>query len=1343
MEYLNYRLLEFNVYDKVNKTRKNFIEGEELKDEANFIVQMFGINELGKTCSILVEGYEPFFYIYTPSEWDISKLNEFMGHISEKIGSYYDGSIKANLVKHKKLYGFDAGKLHNFVCIHFKNESIMKKVANLWYEIKIGKNSYNKFLMPNGYEFNGEYVQLYESNIPPLLRMFHIKEISPSGWIRLPLNNIKQISANKKTTNCNYEYIINYNNIISLPNMEARVPYKIASFDIEANSSHGDFPLPEKDYKKMATNIVELFNKSEYECDEGWLENLILTAFGYSDMEDVDRVFPKRQPTETQVLQMVDQLFNLRPNNIKNNQEDEETLSNDEENEKDDDIDSNDDEDDDKEEGLNEKSNESEIFWNYFGKKKQIIHTYNRKDASIIDMINDENCERDTKIFMLKKCLNSILPPLKGDEVTFIGTTFIKYGQDNPYRNNCLVLGTSEQLNNDRTDIQSYSTERDLLLAWTRLINDENPDIIIGYNIFGFDYEFMFKRAKELNCLDDFLRLSRNLNEICCSANNFKNKNERKLDGNMIVLASGQYNLKFIKMNGRLQIDLYNYFRRDYNLTSYKLDYVSGYFIGDVVKKIEHIDNVDNMNIIDNICDEEQSGFTKIYSKNLTGLENGSYINFEELSHSSELYKDGKKFEVINVNQEENSFIIKGIEQPDMTKMVKWGMAKDDITPQDIFKMTKEGPRERSIIAKYCIQDCNLLHHLMRKIDVITGYIEMAKLCSVPISYLVMRGQGIKLFSFIAKKCRDSNTLIPVIEKKNDGGYEGAIVLPPKCGLYLDEPIACVDYGSLYPSSMISENLSHDSKVWTIEYDLDGNIINQTGEKDDNGNYIYDNLPDYKYVDIIYDTYDYRRPKPTSAAIKTKIGTKKCRFAQFPNDEYAIMPKILKELLAARKSTRVQAEYVTIKTNDNLFTGLLIKSNNDSELQESVSIKDKDGIIHTINKSDIVEMDDTYDDFMKNVLEKRQLAIKVTANSLYGQCGAKTSSFYEKDVAASTTATGRKMLTYGKRIIEEVYGDKICQTKYGTVHTHAEYIYGDTDSIFMSFKLTNPETGERIIGKEALRHTIELAQQAGALATRFLKEPHDLEYEKTFLPFCLLSKKRYVGMLYEFSPDKCYRKSMGIVLKRRDNAPIVKDIYGGIIDILMKDKNINKAREFLDDNLNKLVNKQIPIEKLIITKSLRSGYKNPQQIAHKVLADRMGKRDPGNKPGPGDRIPFAYILTNNSKALQGDKIEHPNFIRDNRLKLNYSFYITNQIMKPIQQLFSLVLYQLSEFRRKKDNFEEMLLCLRETIEYDKYKKKETDLKNKEVKSILFDKYLRIVDNEKSGNREITSFFKKK
>ena len=99
----------------------------------------------------------------------------------------------------------------------------------------------------------------------------------------------------------------------------------------------------------------------------------------------------------------------------------------------------------------------------------------------------------------------------------------------------------------------------------------------------------------------------------------------------------------------------------------------------------------------------------------------------------------------------------------------------------------------------------------------------------------------------------------------------------------------------------------------------------------------------------------------------------------------------------------------------------------------------------------------------KNILDKRQLSIKVTANSLYGQTGAKTSTFYEMDVAASTTATGRKLLIL-REIIENVYKNMTVDTKFGKMITNAEYIYGDTDSVFFTFNLKD-ENGEPVRGK--------------------------------------------------------------------------------------------------------------------------------------------------------------------------------------------------------------------------------------------------------------------------------------
>lgn len=1240
-KYNSFRLFDFNVKDvKVEPENRDEDQEEtedlgykkKKKDNLKFMIQMFGKNEKGKTCSIIVKDYTPFFYVKIPEDWDINKKLEFVTHLKDKVlGDYYkDGLLECKLVKRKKLYGFDGGKLHKFLVLKFANMRVYYKIRGLFY------NKDRKLQLYRGFQRHCP-LELYEANIPPLLRFFHIKEISPSGWISLS----DQHRTHLNRTTCDFEYEVNYKKIVALPNKETLVPYKICSFDIEASSSHGDFPLPKKNYKKPANQIVDLLAKFDGNDEQlrNYFSTMIKNAFGYGKGEDlIDVVYTKKPISEKSVLQKIDMLFDLQVEDITQAKDD--TLDR----------------------WFNSVSiddDENQEYQSCYRNNKSV------HKGSLLHFLNS-NAVKDDKVAKLTDAMNSLFPLVEGDKVTFIGSTFTRYGEDTSYLNHCIVLDTCSKIPN--AEIESYKTEKEVLVAWTKLIQREKPDMIIGYNIFGFDYTFMFERAKETKCVFDFLKLSCNRDEMCgyLDRDDPTNMNLVKIEESSIVIASGQHDLQFVKMSGRIQIDLYNYFRRSVNLEQYKLDYVSGYFIGDGVNKVEQVED----------------GITKIFSKNLDGLREQDFVCFEEIEYTTDKYNNGEKFHVLELNREEKWYTIKGNVQFNPKKKIRWGMAKDDVTPQDIFRLTAQGPDERAIVAKYCIQDCNLVFELLKKIDIITEFIEMAKLCSVPIDFLVMRGQGIKITSFIAKKCREKNTLMPVIEKaEGDEGYEGAIVLEPKTNLYLDDPVACVDYSSLYPSSMISENLCHSSKVWSKEYDLEGNLIKETGDED------YDNLAGYEYVDVHYDTFTYVRKTPKAAAQKVKIGTKHCRFAQYPNNEKAILPSVLSELLAARKATKkLKAQ----ETNP----------------------------------------------FMANVYDKRQLSIKLTANSLYGQTGAKTSTFYEPDVAASTTATGRKLLTYAKRVIEEVYGDTVMESKkYGKVKSNAKYIYGDTDSVFFCFYFTELD-GTPIKGYKALDMTIELAQEVGEVATKFLKKPHDLEYEKTFLPFCLLSKKRYVGMLYELDPDKGKRKSMGIVLKRRDNAPIVKDVYGGIIDILMKDKDIAKAIVYLQSCLQNIVDEKYGMEKLIITKSLRSTYKNPDQIAHKVLADRIAKRDPGNKPKSGDRIPYVYIVNSNKKAKQGEKIELPSYILEHpkSTKIDYAHYISNQIMKPVLQVFALVLDDLPGFKDKlgkKRRFYKELEAQKKKLVEDKYKAKEEQLKNKEVKALLFDKYLRMCRKDNS------------
>jgi DNA polymerase elongation subunit (family B) len=1351
----SFRLLDFNIYDESDKhavTSPNYKDPTDSdiscsdsesdtehkspkKDESQFVIQMFGLNETGETVCIYINDYKPFFYIKVGNDWTMQYVYSYLAEIKRKLGKYYENSIlEPELVDKEKLYGFSGGKQYNFLKLTFSNTTVMNKVKGMWYEYPEngGERRMKKVFYPSPITNKRIELELYESNIPPLLRYFHITNISPSGWVSLPIKKVRVVEI--PTTTCDYEYVCSISQLHPVAKKETAVPYKICSFDIEASSSHGDFPLPKKTYKRLATNIIDTFiikqsrltgSSMDEPTAKPILKAAILSAFGFKNSmfsHEIDLVYPKAPlPTKADIntyiarllktpiamIEQKEELVNLL--SIENvfekikEQRYIEVVGND-----DNDGGENDGPDSPNNASASASASASSSYPNKskskYGKGVDSLPPKINKKTTIIDIILNDKYERDEKIKILNDTLTNLFPSLEGDKTTFIGSTFMRYGENEPYLNHCVVLGSCDPV--DGAVIECVDTEKELLIQWMQIIQRENPDIIIGYNIFGFDYEFMFRRAEENHCEREFLKLSRKMGEICgkkvndassSTENGPHHGSEYSIENTKVVLASGEYDLRYPKITGRLQIDLYTYFRRDFNLSSYKLDDVAGQFISDDIVKM--------------ICktDETYGDITELYSKNLMGLHEGDFIHIELSSFTTDYYKDGKKFRVLKIvpnaqlpdaNGTYNIIIIEGHEQINNVKYIRWGMAKDDVTPQDIFRLSKGSASDRAIVAKYCIQDCNLVHHLMNKIDVLTGYVEMASICSVPISFLVFRGQGIKLTSYVAKKCMEKNTLMPDLARTGENdGYEGAIVLPPKCAMYMDNPVACVDYSSLYPSSMISQNFSHDSKVWTKEYDLEGNLIEECGEKDRKGNFCYDNLPGHHYIDIEFDIFKYLRnpEKPAGKAEKTKVGTKICRWAQFPDDKKGIMPSILEELLKARSDTRKR-----IKTEK--------------------------------------------DPFMQNILDKRQLGYKVTANSLYGQCGAKTSTFFEKDVAASTTATGRMMIIYAKRMIEEVYGNLQYDTKcHGLVQTNAEYVYGDTDSVFFTFNLTDPRTDEKIVGKKALEITIEIAQDAAHLCSQWLKPPMELSYEKTLMPFILLSKKRYVGKLYETDANKGKMKYMGLSIKRRDSCDYLKDTYGGVLDILMEEHDIEKSIHYLNSSLDNLIQGNVPMDKLTITKALRSDYKNPQQIAHKVLADRIAQRDPGNKPKPGDRMRFVHIVNDTKKSLQGEKIETPEFIIENKMKIDYTFYITNQLMKPLQQLFGLALEEIFRIRNKDkciDTYRKDVVKLQcDFPDLEIFMKKKEKYCSSKIKGLLFDDFLTKIFNEKHGIQMISKFFK--
>ena len=1270
--------LKFQAIDWLVTDYSEFNEDEENLVEEKYLIKIFGRDIKGNPISVNVRDYPCYFYVKGIDNLEGIKNNDNINDyahnnicrqleefIESKLPRKYKNSIKkCKIVRKKDIWGFTNNKPFKFIYLAFSNYMSMKIASKLFFK-KINLGSYKLNF------------KLYENNIEPYLRFVHKQDLQISGW--LEIEDKKYTETYDFNVKKGKNYNVNWKNIKPSPS-NSIAPFIIASFDIECTSYDGSFPCAVKTYLTFVHGLYDYFNSLSNEITEvkqtkiyDYIINTLQNGtLNFKEQLDIDFVEERLQIYIEDIISILKGKFLYESDSI--------------------------------------KKNKMKNLSSYFQFEKKLDEGEDLTSSEIVQK--------------LVETFTKFLPKLNGDPIIQIGTTFHKYGSKECYKKIIVTLDTCSDI--EGSQVITCKTEKEVIVKWIEIMNNSNPDIITGYNILGFDFDYIYGRALELNCADYLCNLGKLVEPVkecdfddngCCKTHWVKKT--------LSSSALGDNFLKYINSEGRVIIDLMKVIQSGHNLDTYKLDFVSQHFINGKIKNIDYGDND-----------------IKVYLDNPIGIQKFNYLRLGD-----------NKYYIDDIDYEENYItIITDYDNFDKTKEYKkWGLAKDDVTPQEIFECQKGTADDRARVAKYCIQDCALCNYLIIKLEIIANNIGMSNVCSVPFSYIFLRGQGVKIFSLVAKQCKEDNFLIPYQDKKwkceickkdnssfdefcadenclapkpENEGYEGAIVLHPTPGIYIDEPISVLDYASLYPSSMISENISHD----TI-------ILNDK----------YDNLDGFEYVDITFDLFKGK------GDAKKKIGEQTCRYVQFPNGEKGLLPRILQKLLKQRKATRKKITWKTIT----LENGEEYKGNIIEETDDIIKLKVEDKDMMEIIKKNIVNNKYTHNDFEKAVLDGLQLAYKVTANSLYGQVGAPTSQIFMKELAASTTATGRNLIMSAKKFAEEEY--------------NCEVVYGDTDSIFIKLpplscykKYGHPTEKDNI-----LQYNVTVGEQLSADFQKLLKPPHCLEWEKMFYPFIIFSKKRYVGNLYEHDVNKFEQKSMGIVLKRRDNANIVKIIYGGLINIILNKQDVKESLKFLDESLNKLANGEYPLEELIVTKTLRGFYKNPLQIAHKVLADRMRKRDPGNAPQSNDRVPYVYIQVKDKKGkiLQGDKIEDPKYIIENNLTPDYGHYITNQIMKPCLQLYSMRLEELTGYKHRNDkkfwkNKRKLLLEeKKDKIREDKiikskdknifWEQKSNDiilsdkdimkvndkikqLREKEVENLLFSKYITKIDNKKNG-----------
>jgi DNA polymerase elongation subunit (family B) len=1253
------------------------------------IIHLFGSTEAGIPVRCDVSGFRPTLYLRLPEERTSAAITSITTYLTAQ--GIPIGQIQMTRVMKKVFYGFTANTFLPFLQLDVPSLSLFRTLRGLFLDDQLRPATKKALEAP----LRNVTIEVFEANLDPMLRFLHVQEISPCGWVAIQGGTISE-TADMITVECDSTQV--------RPTKGPRptAPFLTASWDIECFSMTGDFPLAKRTWKKAAQEVEH--------C---------------SAEEAAERVLASLSVGQTPVSTL--------PKGM------------------------------------------TPIYMAWKGKLGQAgagASGMERARRALTSAVFQERWSHGgDRTEHVEELLQSTLGPLlmlQGDPVIQIGTTLLRGAE---VERHLFVFPDCAPLAD--IVVHAYPTEGEMIHAWFQWMNEKNPDILLGYNIFGFDEAYLWHRAEELKLLQgtsplhEFTRL-------------FDLSGEMKLEEKFLSSSAMGDNRMYIwSAHGRLQVDMFHSVKRNHVLPSYKLDEVAKHFLSGALKTHHYDPSTSTLTL------HVGGAFQEVRVGRAIALldETGETVSPKLIVHS---VQGGVLTCVLPLEQE-------GLDE--MEDATKWVIVKDDVSPQDIFRLHRESAEGRAIVGKYCLQDCDLVIELYKKLETFNNAMSMANVCSVPVTYIFTRGQGIKIESLMFKACRERDILIPVLTiptSGSDDSYEGAIVLDPQPGFYTS-PVGVCDFASLYPSTIVSENISHDSLLWIKDFTDEGILIKHQWGSD-----AYEDCAGYAYTDIEYDIW---RSDPTDSRKqprKMKCGRRICRFAQPLDGTKSTLPQITTWLLSARSAKKKE-----------------MKAEKDPERYA--------------------------------LLDAEQLAYKLTGNSLYGQLGSGTFKIRLQALAASVTAYGRKQILFAKAAIERFYGpeskDPRCSARcmakvvYGdsvtgdtpvrikqlprdgsadstlwtlpidSLHTlepgHGWWAEGDkefyelercwswtetgwtrihrvirhrlpvtkqihrvfltvgwidvtsdhslltaagemitpreavmgtrllstlypegdvvrrvdvlvsseanrqpmvydlttdnhhfqagpeglivhnTDSLFVEFNPRNPETGERLEGREARQATIDITGEAGHFISKVLAPPHDFEFDKCFDPLLMFSKKRYAGNMYEENADDYVHKYMGIALKRRDNAPIVKTIFGGAMKMLLDKRDVVGAFHFVKEKCAELVTGKVSMGQLMVTKSLRADYADPTRIAHKVLADRITLRDPGNAPAAGDRIGYVYVRPKAGQlasALQGDRIETPLFIKEHGLLPDYKHYIEHQLQNPISQAFGLLLELVPGFR---------------------------------------------------------------
>lgn len=338
-----------------------------------------------------------------------------------------------------------------------------------------------------------------------------------------------------------------------------------------------------------------------------------------------------------------------------------------------------------------------------------------------------------------------------------------------------------------------------------------------------------------------------------------------------------------------------------------------------------------------------------------------------------------------------------------------------------------------------------------------------------------------------------------------------------------------------------------------------------------------------------------------------------------------------------------------------------------------------------IAKKAMADAEEAGDKAIEMLMNARQLALKISANSVYGYTSANKLPW--SFISETVTAFGRDMITDTTTAVEGKFRKcnidvQTCldmgmdpnfefgPTQRPYYEFDAKVIYGDTDSVMV--KTTESCTVLR---------AQQLGRQASRWSNQFYKKPNSLEFEKVYFPFLLQCKKRYSGMFWT-KPDKPDKMdSKGIEIVRRDWTGFTTDVMKICLHEMLMNRNVDNAIKAVHQACSNLLLGKVDISKLILTKGFSKTMETYEAggktvPVHIKVVKNMMKRDPGSAPKVGDRVSYVMIkgiMRERTAKGWGDtktseRAEDPLYVIKNDIPIDAEWYIENQLKKPLIRL---------------------------------------------------------------------------